>query len=127
MNPLDPIVEVLVRRLDRNRQEAFEERAGILQFEANRPREVAEPLALLEVLRMHPLGLVQAQCHLVRWAGTPVYLLTSTTPPGSRVLSALGDPRATPVDLSLALGELGGSALLTPTKPITKNRGNRRI
>ena len=109
MTPLDPIVEALVNRLDLNRREAFEERAGILHFEANRPREVAEPLALLEVMRTHPLALVQAQCHLVRWAGKPVYLLAST---GASV-AALGDQGGTPMDLSLALGELGGAALLT--------------
>ena len=116
MTPLDPIVEALVNRLDANWLEEFEERAGILQFEAGHSRELAEPLALLNVLHTNPLALVQAQCHLVRWAGKPVYLLAST----GTSAAALGDQGGTPMDLSLALGELGGAALLTPLKPLTK-------
>ncbi len=117
MTPLNPIVEALVHRLDANWLEEFEERAGILQFEAGHTRDLAEPLALLNVLHTSPLALVQAQCHLVQWAGKPVYLLTST----GVAASALGGQVGTPVDLSLALGQLGGAALLTPLKPITKN------
>ena len=44
MNLLDPIVEALVRRLDVNDLKSFEGRAGIFQFDAGRPRELAEPL-----------------------------------------------------------------------------------
>jgi hypothetical protein len=58
MTPLEPIVEALVSRLDANLREAFEERAGILQFEAGKPRDLAEALALLDVIRSYP-----AQAH----------------------------------------------------------------
>lgn len=58
MTPIEPIVEALVSRLDANLREAFEERAGILQFEAGKPRELAEALALLDVIRSYP-----AQAH----------------------------------------------------------------
>jgi hypothetical protein len=120
MTPLDPIVEALVNRLDANWLEEFEERAGILQFEASHSRELAEPLALLNVLHTNPLALVQAQCLLMRWAGKPVYLLASTGATWEGATAALGDQGGTPLDLSLALGELGGAALLTPLKPLTK-------
>jgi hypothetical protein len=52
--PIDPLVASLVERLDDNLREAFEERAGILEFEANLPRAHAECLALLNVLVSHP-------------------------------------------------------------------------
>jgi hypothetical protein len=54
MTPLEPIVDALVARLDDNLREAFEERAGVMQFEAGKPRELAEALALLDVIRLHP-------------------------------------------------------------------------
>ena len=53
-NPIDPLVATLVDRLDENLREAFEERAGILEFEAGLPRAHAECLALLNVLVSHP-------------------------------------------------------------------------
>lgn len=56
MTPLNPIVEALVCRLDANLRGAFEERAGIMQFEVGKPRELAEALALLEVIRLNPLA-----------------------------------------------------------------------
>jgi hypothetical protein len=56
MTPIHPIVEALLTRLDPNLREAFEERAGIMQFEAGHPRELAEALAMLEVVRTHPLA-----------------------------------------------------------------------
>jgi hypothetical protein len=52
--PIDPLVANLVDRLNDNLREAFEERAGILEFEANLPRAHAECLALLNVLVSHP-------------------------------------------------------------------------
>ncbi len=53
-NPLDPLVAELVGKLDDNLREAFDERAGIIEFEANLPRGHAECLALLIVLVSHP-------------------------------------------------------------------------
>jgi hypothetical protein len=55
MTPLEPLVEALVSRLDADLREAFEERAGIFQFEAGKPRDLAEALALLDVIRTCPV------------------------------------------------------------------------
>jgi len=52
--PSDPLVADLVSKLDDNLREAFEERAGIIEFDANLPRAHAECLALLNVLVSHP-------------------------------------------------------------------------
>ena len=52
--PLDALVADMVNLLDDNQREEFEERAGIIEFEAKVPRAHAECLALLAVLRRHP-------------------------------------------------------------------------
>ena len=51
--PQDEIVAVLLQLLDEGQRDAFEERAGILEFSAGRSRGHAECLALLEVIRGH--------------------------------------------------------------------------
>lgn len=51
---MSPIIEVLVRRvdvLDEDAREFFEERAGILEYEAGMPQGSAETLALDETLK----------------------------------------------------------------------------
>ncbi len=55
--PIDPIVADLLSRLSDNLQEEFEERAAILEFDANFPRRLAESLGLLDVLRRNLSGL----------------------------------------------------------------------
>jgi len=51
--PQDEIVAVLLQLLNETEREAFEERAGITEFEAGLSRGHAECLALLEILRRH--------------------------------------------------------------------------
>jgi hypothetical protein len=48
----------LIDRLDADCREEFEERAGIVEFDGLQPREHAEALALLHVLRRHPAALL---------------------------------------------------------------------
>lgn len=55
--PIDPIVADLLARLKDNLREDFEERAAILEFDANFPRRIAESLGLLDVLRRNLTGL----------------------------------------------------------------------
>ena len=51
---MNQIVADLVALLDADQREAFEERAGIIEFEAGVPRDLSEALALLCVLRQYP-------------------------------------------------------------------------
>lgn len=127
MNPLDPIVEALVRRLDANDRESFEERAGIFQFDAGRPQELAEPLALLEVYRLNPLALVGVACMSGLAPGGPVYVLALADHLAKASLSLLGAHQAAPADLSMALASLGGSAQLTAFQQPPKKREKPRI
>jgi hypothetical protein len=53
-SPLDPLVAEVVSQLDADLREDFEERAGIIEFDANLPRAHAECLALLNLLLRHP-------------------------------------------------------------------------
>ena len=48
------IVEEIVACLDQDLREAWEERAGILEFEAGLQREMAEAIALLMLLKQYP-------------------------------------------------------------------------
>lgn len=127
MNPLDPIVEALVRRLGANDRESFEERAGIFQFDAGRTRELAEPLALLEVCRVNPLALVGLVCLSGLAPGGPVYCLALTDATAKASLALLGAHQAAPADLSRALASLGGAAQLTAFQQPPKKREKPRI
>ncbi len=51
--PQAEVVAMLLQLLDETEREAFEERAGIIEFDAGLPRGHAECLALLEILRRH--------------------------------------------------------------------------
>lgn len=57
--PLDALVADMVNMLDDSLREEFEERAGIIEFEAKLPRAHAECLALLNVLYRHPTVLTK--------------------------------------------------------------------
>ena len=49
-----PIVTEFAALLDENLREAWEERAAVMQFDAGIPRDLAEALALLLVIRRFP-------------------------------------------------------------------------
>ncbi len=51
--PQGEVVAVLLQLLNETEREAFEERAGILEFSAGLSRGHAECLALLEIIRRH--------------------------------------------------------------------------
>ena len=52
--PLNPLVADIVAMLDPHLREDFEERAAIMEYEANLERAHAECLALIDLLRRHP-------------------------------------------------------------------------
>jgi hypothetical protein len=119
LTPVNPIVEALVCRLNENLREAFEERAGVQQFEAGKERELAEALALLDVIRLHPLavsGLVVLRGSL---AGAPVVVLATDLPAALARLGTLGVTGVAPSYLSMAMSSLGGIARLTALHPRT--------
>ena len=59
-SPVDELVADMINFLDAGQREDFEERAGIIEFDAKLSRGHAECLALLAVLRRHPEVLIHA-------------------------------------------------------------------
>lgn len=55
---MNEIVEELIRRLDEDLREDFVERAAIMQYDGGLPRDHAECLALLYLLKKYPAALL---------------------------------------------------------------------
>lgn len=109
----ESIVAKLVERLDANLREDFEERAGIIEFDANQPRELAECLALLGVLQRHPAALIGVTAFEVAIDGSTRTVLTTDAEFARQHLTALGIPVLRVADLTHAVREgCGGIALL---------------
>jgi hypothetical protein len=54
MKPIDELVAAMVACLDENLYELYQERAAIRQHDSGQSRELAEAMALLDVIRIHP-------------------------------------------------------------------------
>ena len=52
------LIADLLDRLEPERRYEFEERAGTIEFDSSVPRDEAEALALIDLLRSHPAALV---------------------------------------------------------------------
>ncbi len=107
MTPLNATVEALVRRLEEGDREAFEERAGIMQFEAGNARELAECLALLEVIRMKPLAVSGVIVLDTQIKGKQATVLTTD----QSKTTELGNRR---IDLAAAVRGMDSVAVLKP-------------
>lgn len=112
MTPLSPVVDALVCRLDDNLREAFEERAGIMQFEAGQPRELAEALALLDVIRMNPLAVSDVVAMKVQLDGEVLTVLTTDVALAVQHFSDIGAKPVGPADLAEAVRQFGIAAVL---------------
>lgn len=112
--PSDPLVAQLVNGLDSVLREAFEERAGIVQFDAGLTRGHAEALAMLDVLRRHPEVLTGISVLQVELDGASEWLLTTDLPFARRYLADVGASEIAQCNLADVLAEqYGGIAALT--------------
>jgi len=103
----------LAQRLEANLREDYEERAGIIEFAANQPRELAECLALLGVLQRHPAALIGVTAFEVELEGTTRTVLTTDAEFAEQHLAALGIAIVRVADLANAIRDhCGGMALL---------------
>lgn len=117
ITPIDPIVAELVDRLNPNHREAFEERAGIVEFDAGKPRAHAECLALIDLLSRHPAALSGLVVLEYVQAGTTRWLLTNNADYARAYLANVGATELgyrDPVDV--LTGQLNVLALLTPIR-----------
>ncbi len=111
--PLHPIVADLLCRLDECQREAYEERAGILTFEAGMDRGHAECLALLDLLRRHPSVLSGVTVLEIELDGGSEWLLTTDLPYARRYVADVGGHEITVRHLpDVLLTQYGGIALL---------------
>ncbi len=89
-SPVDPIVATLASKLDTNLREAFEERAGIIEFDAQVPRAHAECLALLNVLHRYPAALTGVTALQFELQGKKPCFLTTNPMMAHQRLAAMG-------------------------------------
>jgi len=73
--PIDPLVAEMVEQLDLALQEDFQERAGIIEYDAKVQRAHAEALALLNVLDRHPDALSGVTVLCVEVDGEPHFYI----------------------------------------------------
>ena len=115
--PLNALVAEMVAKLDENLREEFEERAGIVEFEAKKPRAYAEALALLNVLQRHPAVLTGVTVLQVEVNGAPRWLLATNVQAARQRLALAGGVLKGAFDLdSVIERQYGGMALLAPFK-----------
>jgi hypothetical protein len=70
-------VAELAERLDESHRELFEERAGIVEFDAGHSRVDAERLALLMLLQRHPAALLGVRALQMTLDGATRWALTT--------------------------------------------------
>ena len=75
--PINALVADMVEMFDDRLREDFNERAAIMEFDAELPRAHAECLALLDVLRRHPSVLCGVTVFRAVLNGSDLWLLTT--------------------------------------------------
>lgn len=128
ITPLDPIVAELVSQLNPNHREAFEERAGIVEFDAGKSRAHAECLALLDLISRHPAALSGLAVLEVAHEGKTRWLLTHNLAQARAYLAHTGGREVSYRDPTDVLtGQLNGLALLTPLREPRPLRENQHL
>lgn len=97
------LIADLLDRLDAERRYEFEERAGIIEVENGQPRDTAECLALIDLLRMYPGALVGVTVLEVRRADTAEFVITTDMDRARDRLAAAGTCVVTTVDLAAVI------------------------
>lgn len=75
--PINALVAEMVELLNDRLREDFEERAAIMEFDAELPRAYAECLALLDVLHRHPAVLSGVTVMRIAVNDSSLWLLTT--------------------------------------------------
>ena len=113
-NQRHPIVTDLIDRLDQQHDEQFQERAGILTHEAGVEPMLAESLAILDLVRIHPMALSGITVIQIELDGATEWLLTTDVDYASTYLATIHAKEVAVVNLAEVLAQqYGGVALLT--------------
>ncbi len=114
---MDQIVIEILKQLDANLLDAFEERAGVMEFDANLARPHAECLALLDVLRRNPGVLSGVTVLQVGGRGSTRWALATDAGLARKRLATMGLIEIGTADLaSVIKQQFGGAALLAPVR-----------
>jgi hypothetical protein len=112
--PLDPLVCTLVKLLDADLREDFEERAAIIEYDAGVERAHAECLALLAILNRKPLALSRVRAVQFEFHGVRQWLLTTDLATALMQVGYAGGMEVGVVDLAdVVAGAFGGQARLS--------------
>ncbi len=98
--PVDPLVCDLVKRLDVDLREDFEERAAIIEYDAGFGRAHAECLALLGLLNRRPLALSAVRVLEFELNGVTRWMLATDFAAALKHVGCIGgfDPRVVELD-----------------------------
>ena len=112
--PQHPIVADLLARLDEQQHEQFQERAGILTFDAGMDRQLSEALAMLDLIRLNPLALSGIAVLQIELDGGTEWLLTTDLAFARQHIADIGAKEIAGVNLADVLEkQYGGVAVLT--------------
>jgi len=112
--PIDPIVADLLARLSDHLREDFEERAAIMEFDAQFPRRLAECLGLLDVLGRNLTGLSGVSAMQIELDGQTQWIAVTDLSHARQHLAAIHATEIAVLDLRTAIEEqYAGLALLT--------------
>ena len=113
---LDPLVRELVEQLEADLRDAFEERAGIMEFDAGLERAHAECLALLSVIARNPAALCRARAIQFEVDGVTKVLLATDLTVARMHVGYVGGQEPRVVDLGDVLDrQHGGLAAVCPS------------
>lgn len=105
---MDPLVREILEQLEADLRDSFEERAGIIEFDAGLERAHAECLALLAVLSRNPEALCRAQAVEFQVDGVAKCLLTTDLDVARMHVGYVGGREARVVDLGDVLDRQHG-------------------
>jgi len=111
---INPLVDELVQSLSAEVREDFEERAGIMEFDGRTSRELAEALALLDVLKRRPAALLDVDVFSVTQDRITKYLICRRGRMTAERLRSVGYEAVKEVELSTTLWvHFNGLAMLS--------------
>ena len=87
---LAPFIGNLFELMDEGLVEAWLERSAVVEFDAGQSRPLAQALALIELLRRHPVILSAVQVLAVELDGGTQWLLTDSLTHARQLVDAIG-------------------------------------
>ncbi len=115
--PINALVADIVSKLDDRLREDFEERAAIMEFDAELPRAHAECLAILDVLGRHPSVLCGATVLRAVLNDSNLWLLTTDIDRTRQHMADIGSTEIVVCDLADVIDQqFNGIAAMTSIK-----------